>query len=193
MHSPSDDKSEITINRREAIKRTAMLLGVAVSSSSIAGCMGADPSKAGTGLDWKPQFLDKTQAQVVSAASELILPRTDTPGAQDVGVPQFIDILYGKFMDEEEKAVFAKGLAQLKSGGFQDQSSDDQATAMTKLASTDSKAGKSFLRKLREMTLLGYFTSEEVCKNVTQYDPVPGKYQACVPMSEVGNVAWSEY
>ena len=154
--------------------------------------MCADRSKVGSGLDWKPQFLNGTQARILNLATELILPRTDTPGAQDVGVPQFIDILYGKYFNEEEKVLLTKGLAQLNSQGFQDKSSEEQTAALKALAMTESETDKAFFAKLREITLLGYFTSEEVCKNVTHYDPAPGGYVGCVPISEVGNMIMSE-
>lgn len=176
------------MNRRDAIKRTAMLLGAAVSSSTIAGCLGEDRSKLGAGLDWKPQFLDNARAKLVSTAAELILPRTDTPGAQDVGVPQLIDVLYGKYMDEAEKKIVTDGLSALAAAGFESQSADEQAATLVNLGKTN----KKFVTKLREAVILGYFTSEEVCKNVTTYDPVPGNYVGCVPISETGKVIMSE-
>ena len=36
-----------------------------------------------------------------------------------------------------------------------------------------------------------YFTSEPVGKNVLHYDPIPGQFAGCVPISEVGNVSWT--
>jgi gluconate 2-dehydrogenase gamma chain len=188
MKSPTDSNSSLTINRRDAIKRTAMLLGAAVSSSTIAGCMGEDRNKLGAGLDWKPQFLNNTHAKLVSAASELILPRTDTPGAQDVGVPQLIDVLYGKYMDDAEKKTVSDGLSALDAAGFGSQAADEQTATLVALGKTN----KQFVTKLREAIITGYFTSEEVCKNVTSYDPVPGAYVGCVPISETGNVIMSE-
>lgn len=186
--SPMEQNSSPTMNRREAIKRTAMLLGVAVSSSTIAGCLGEDRGKLGAGANWKPLYLNKTQARLVSTASELIFPRTDTPGAQDVGVPQWIDVLYGKYMSPGNKAVFTKGLADLDSTGFQEKSNAGQIKAMQNLGKSD----REFIQILRDLTFTGYFTSEEVCKNVTTYDPVPGAYHGCVPISVTGNVVMSE-
>jgi gluconate 2-dehydrogenase gamma chain len=176
------------MNRRDAIKRTAMMLGVAISSTTVAGCLGEDRNKLGTELNWKPQFLNKAQAKLVSVASELVLPRTDTPGAQDVGVPQLLDILYGKYMTVEEKSTFSKGLGELQKLGFQDKSADDQTATMVTLG----KSNRKFITQLRGAIIAGYFTSEEVCRNVTKYDPVPGAYVGCVPISETGNVIMSE-
>ena len=43
-----------------------------------------------------------------------------------------------------------------------------------------------------ELTVLGYFTSETVGKTVLHYDPVPGRFEACIPLAEVGNRAWTK-
>jgi hypothetical protein len=44
---------------------------------------------------------------------------------------------------------------------------------------------------MREATILGYFTSEEVGRKVLHYDPVPGRYDPCVPIGDVGSVVWT--
>jgi len=47
-----------------------------------------------------------------------------------------------------------------------------------------------FLFNIRSLALFGYFTSEKVGKEVLNFDPIPGKYVTCVPVSEIGN-AWT--
>ncbi len=47
-----------------------------------------------------------------------------------------------------------------------------------------------FLIMVRSLSLLGYFTSEQIGKEVLSFDPIPGGYQACIPVSEIGN-AWT--
>ena len=44
---------------------------------------------------------------------------------------------------------------------------------------------------VQELVITGYFTSEQVGKTVLHYDPIPGRYDACIPISEVGNVNWT--
>jgi hypothetical protein len=53
------------------------------------------------------------------------------------------------------------------------------------------EAPTHFFRRVKELTLLGYYTSEAIGKNVLSYDPLPGVYVGCMPVSEVGN-AWNE-
>lgn len=47
-----------------------------------------------------------------------------------------------------------------------------------------------FLFSVRYYTLFGYYSSEKVGTEVLNYDPVPGVYQGCIPLEDVGN-AWS--
>ena len=48
----------------------------------------------------------------------------------------------------------------------------------------------SFLFSVRYYTLFGYFTSEQIGKEVLNYDPIPGRYDPCVPLDSIGN-AWT--
>ena len=43
------------------------------------------------------------------------------------------------------------------------------------------------LIELRNLLLLGYFSSEKIGKEVLTFDPIPGQYRSCMPVSEVGN------
>lgn len=54
----------------------------------------------------------------------------------------------------------------------------------------DSFALYKFLFTVREFALLGYFTSERIGKDFLVFDPVPGGYKPCIPLSDVGN-AWT--
>jgi gluconate 2-dehydrogenase gamma chain len=48
------------------------------------------------------------------------------------------------------------------------------------------KGSKPFIVELKELTLLGFFTSEPGATKVLQYNQVPGPYKGCVPLAEVG-------
>ena len=59
MSSVDEKNPALMMNRREAIKRTAMMLGAAVSASTIAGCMGGG-SEATAGANWTPPVPDQS-------------------------------------------------------------------------------------------------------------------------------------
>src|SRR4051812_3904635 len=88
MNAPTEQTPASGIGRREAIRRAALLAGVALSPQWLTLVDRARP--AAQALHLRPE-----QSAIVSAVADRILPRTDTPGAVDVGVPAFIDLLYG--------------------------------------------------------------------------------------------------
>ena len=89
------------MDRREALKRTAWLMGGAVSAPAIMGILKGCTAKPT--IDWKPVFLSADQGVLVSQVSEIIIPKTDTPGAKDVGVPGFIDQIVGECYAKEDE------------------------------------------------------------------------------------------
>lgn len=187
------------MSRREAIKRAALFLGVAISPSLLSGVLQAQTAAGASAASGaKPAYLTVKQFATAGAVAERILPRTDTPGALDVGVPAFIDLMYGKFMSGDERMTFAAGLADVESAslaahrtGFGELSPERQDGLLLKIAEGALKE-KAFFKQIKEVTVLGYFTSETVGKTVLHYDPVPGRFDACVPLSEVGNKAWTK-
>ena len=79
------------MDRREALKRTAWIMGGVVSAPAIMGVLKGCVAKPT--IDWKPVFLSEDQGILVSEVAEIIIPKTDTPGAKETGVPGFIDLM----------------------------------------------------------------------------------------------------
>lgn len=52
------------------------------------------------------------------------------------------------------------------------------------------KMSPHYFTMMKQLTLLGYFTSEIGCKQALRYNPVPGKYEGCVPYKK-GDKAWA--
>ena len=194
MSSLPDFSSSTDLTRREAIKRAAIFFGVALSPSIVRGALEAasNPLPPPTGNP-----LSATQRAVLSAAVERILPHTDTPGAIDVGVPAFVEVLYGSYFTSDERLQLERGLKRLDEisqsahrRSFVEASAEQQDDAVRSLAGSTDAADKLCFQQLRQLTLVGYFTSKPVGTTVLQYDPVPGRYQGDIPLSEVGKSAW---
>lgn len=196
MNSSSDcDARPGMIGRREAIKRAALVLGAALSPSILAGALQAQA--AGPQPAPAPRYLSAQQFAVVGAIAERLLPRTDTPGAKDVGVPAFIDLMYGEYLSPDEKPLLASGLADVDQRSvaqyrrdFAQLGAAEQDELLKAIALASAKE-KAFFPLIRELVVTGYFTSEPVGKSVLHYDPIPGRYEGCIPLSEVGNVSWT--
>ncbi|MEM9830170.1 MAG: gluconate 2-dehydrogenase subunit 3 family protein [Bacteroidota bacterium] len=188
------------MNRREAIRRASYLMGSTLSAPAILGVMkGCIPQRE---LNWQPAFLSEEQATVVSEVAERIIPATDTPGAKDVGVPEFIDRMMNEIFPEEDQQQFVAGITQLEemsqseySDGFIDLQPEQMDTLLTKLE-TEAQENKQedvkpFFRTMKELTLLGFCTSEAGATQVLQHVPVPGRYEGCISVEEAGGRAWA--
>jgi gluconate 2-dehydrogenase gamma chain len=188
------------MDRREAIKRTALLMGGLVSAPAIMGVLNGCTSKPG--ISWKPEFLSAEQATLVSQVSDIIIPKTDTPGATDVGVPSFIDLILKDVYAKEDQDRFTSGLQAFDEGAkkeygdsFTDLDEEQQMAFVKKMhdealqteRNTSPAPKRPFILMMKELTMLGYFTSEVGATQVLQYDPVPGAYKGCIPVSEAGN------
>src|SRR5688572_28518030 len=198
------------MNRREAIQRTALALGYAVSGPALLGVLKG--CKAAPDLNYTPQFFTKEQALVIAELAEIIIPKTNTPGAKDVGVPAFIDTMLKEVYPQADQARLIKALSDFDADAqaaygdsFALCKKDDQLALVKKHhdeALAKSKDGtsfgwwrkgcgaKPFVLEVTELTLLGFFTSEAGATQVTQYNQVPGPFKGCVPLAEVGK-AWA--
>ncbi len=199
----------LNMERREAIKNTVLFLGYSVSFTALSETFIA--CNKAVSVDWEPVFLSKAQANTISEITETILPKTSTPGAKDLGVPQFIDKMLKDLLSEEDQKgfiadldTFEKDCKAANGKAFVD---CDQAQREAYLLKLDKAAAKppssfwgistvakpepvAFFRSLKGLTLMGYYTSEEVGLNILRYDPVPGEYIACMPLE--GQNSWSE-
>lgn len=188
------------MNRREALQRAGLVLGYAISAPTLAAVMNG--CKAKPELGWQPSFLNADQAAIVSEVAEIIIPKTDTPGAKDAGVPGFIDVIVKDCYKKEDQDNFLKGLADFDKGAkdaygdaFLDLDPAQQTEYVTKVHADAVAASKEegysdkprlFLHTMKELTVVGFFTSEPGATQVLQYVAVPGAYKGCIPLSEVG-------
>lgn len=187
---PPAEPAGTTIGRREAIRRAALLAGVVLSPEWLTFVAKARPLA-------QARYLAPAQAAIAGAIAERIIPRTDTPGAADVGVPAFIDLLYGEFLTEAERQLLTRGLADVEAAAsahgasFQTLAPERQDELLRGIARAEEGRDQSFFSLIRSATVAGYFTSEEVGRNVLHYDPVPGRYDGCLPIDEVGRRNWT--
>ncbi len=104
------------MNRRQALKSIGVAAALPLSPSElslIGRATHAHLQAEGGGDRYVFQCLDSEESEILSAATELILPETDTPGARSAKVPEFIDaVLIGWFQDVERQH-FLRGLHDL--------------------------------------------------------------------------------
>jgi len=191
------------MNRRELLQRVAWLMGGAISAPAVLGVLnGCSAKKEET---WQPVFLSKEQGAVVAEVAELMIPRTDTPGAKDAGVPAFIDTMLKDVYEDADRQRFVTGLkafddaARTAHGkGFVElpkaqqtelvrKSHDDALATELALETRPAYLERPFILMTKELTLLGFFTSQVGATQVLQYAAVPGGFKGCVPLAQAGN------
>lgn len=189
------------MERREALKNTLLIAGYTVSASTIASLWSAcSPKKAA----WTPQVMSASQATTLAAIADCILPATATPSATSVGVDQFIDGFVAEVFSADARKEFTDGLDSLdkqcadKNGKtFADCSGDQQHDFLSGLDKDSAglpphawgmDVGKTgaltFYRNLKSLIVRGYFTSQEIGKNYLLYNPIPGAYHGCIPVTD---------
>ncbi len=199
------------MKRREALQRAALVVGYAITGPALTGVLNG--CKAVPELPFKPEFFDEDQALLISILCEIIIPRTETPGATDAGVPMFIDQILKTCYSKEGQETFIKELTAFDEGARKIygkafvacnseerieyfRSIHDEAVKNTtsRYASgfwnAAAPESKPFILELKELTLVGFFTSEPGATQVLQYSPVPGPYKGCVPLADIGK-AWA--
>jgi hypothetical protein len=191
------------MNRRELLQRVTWMMGGAISAPAVLGVLSGCSAKKEAA--WQPLFLSKEQGALVAEVVEIMIPRTDTPGAMDVGVPAFIDTMLKDVYTQEDRDRYVSGLqafdeaARRQHGKPFMELSKAQQTEMVQ-AFNDAAAAEElsfdpppktlrrpFILMTKELALLGFFTSEPGATQVLQYAAVPGGFQACVPLAQAGN------
>lgn len=187
------------MDRRDAIR----LIGSAAAIPALAGfdadrlwAIGASTHLRAAG--GAGAVLTALQLETVATIAEHILPRTDTPGARDAGVPEFVDLLLAEWYDDGERAAFLEGLAAIDASAraagaasFTALAAPAQITLLQALDAaatrppvsgpgTPGSAEQTYAR-LKGLTLYGYFTSKPVMTSVLKTNIWPGRYDGCVP------------
>jgi hypothetical protein len=98
---------EPRMNRREVLQRVAWLMGGALSAPVVLGVLNGCSRKPDASA---PLVLDESQRALIAEVAELIIPRTDTPGAKDAGVPRFIETMLQDAFSTEQQQAFISGL-----------------------------------------------------------------------------------
>jgi len=190
------------VNRRELIKWASVALGTGLSASL------QQALAAGVDSTGKHDFFTVEQATMVSVISELIIPTTDTPGAIAAGVPDFIEAMVADWYTAGEREIFMMGLAQLDKHCltqyktvFSHCDAVQQSSALS-WSETQSKhyrgadllgsmgSDAPFFTKIKELTVLGYYTSKIGATQELRYNPMPMAYNGDVNFSDLGR-QWS--
>ena len=184
--------TKLDTNRRETIKA---LLAIS-AAGALAACK-AKPGEADVSPvpDTNEAFLTASEYGLLTVIAQTIIPRTDTPGAGDAGVPDMIQSLLTQWSDDTIRVYWRAGLSEIDRALGPDFVKMPEADRHSVLEGFDSqvfaKAIKSRFYKDMKRSIVGaYYMSEAGATEELHYDPVPGDFRGCVPFSEIGK-AWA--
>lgn len=188
------------MDRREALKRVGLLLGGTVISSQLflTACRTEQDSDGENGP------FTQSDIDLLDEIAETIIPETDTPGAKAAGVGSFIAMMVPDCYSSKNQDNFRKGLEKIRAN-FQKEYNHTFMNAPVEerrafLNDLDSEMNtynqirhdddpEHYFKIMKELVLLGYFTSEIGCTEALRYVQTPGSYEACVDYVE-GKKAW---
>lgn len=171
------------IDRRELISEMLVLIGAtAVPSSSVAALVHrAAPAGANV------RFLRPAEMVLLREMAEAMIPRTDTPGAKDAGVPEFIDGLMIDWAGDGARAQLRRAISDYRNlVSARGKSPVERLEAMEDLdrrsfAAPAGDVGADAYRWLKRIVFLAYRTSEAA---FTSYVPNPGRYRGDLSRAE---------
>ena len=143
--------------------------------------------------------LTGNQEELVAEICEAIIPKTDTPGAKELGVPKFVLVMIDDCASKEDQAAFIKGLdsidafAKEKIGkSFMEGSPKEREDILASIdgkKDTTSPEVENAFGSIKGLTIWGYTGSEYVMTNYYKYEFVPGRFHGCVPVSTTPTAA----
>jgi hypothetical protein len=135
--------------------------------------------------------LTPAQRALVTGIADTIIPRTDTPGASDVGVTEWVDLIVAEYYSADVRTPFVDGLdaidAQVRASrgrAFAELGADAQREVVASLdAPADRRTPEArAYSRLKSLVVHGYFTSERVQRDVLHTQMFHDRFQGAADM-----------
>lgn len=203
------------IARREAIKRVSVLLGGVAfvgGSQLLTACAGDRPPTAdstqvavkgpapiGTFSVEDQQWLDEV--------ADTMLPTTaKSPGAKAAATGPFMALMVTDTYTPDDQQIFRDGMTKLEEAckakhgaGFMAATPEQRTALLTELDKEQFEFQKTrkdqpqhYFRMMKELALLGFFTSEIGYTKAMRYKETPGQYEPCLPYTK-GETSWASH
>ena len=199
------------MDRRKVLKKIGCGSAAIVVSPQIINMLHSCKSNVN---EYSPFFFTGDQYQFVSKIMELIIPKTDIPGAIELKLPEFLDNYIVVVMNQNDKETILRRtnnfikliLNETKKNGSMEINSNDLNTQLKKyLLASDKQiesweeAPKSqelevynYLIQIRSLTLNAFRLNEYIGEKVLAYDPIPGERKVCLDLKKTtGGKRWS--
>ncbi|QLE00888.1 gluconate 2-dehydrogenase subunit 3 family protein [Galbibacter sp. BG1] len=98
------------MDRRKALRNIGLTTGFVVASPTLLSMLQSCTEDKAT---WTPTFFTEEEGVVLTNIVDIIIPKTDTPSASEVNVPQFLDQYVLEVETEEAQKEYRKKMAGL--------------------------------------------------------------------------------
>jgi hypothetical protein len=188
------------MKRREALQNVALLLGGTIIGGQLFLSGGCKPATAQVADLFTPEKINW-----LSELAETILPATSTPGAKEAGVGEFIPVMVRDCYTPEQQQIFLNGMATIEKLSNEkyknpfEKITPEQRTELLVSLDKEQKEYQDTKKKedpehyfklMKQLTLLGFFSSETGSTKALRYVAVPGRYDGCVDYKK-GDRAWA--
>ena len=187
------------MNRREAIARMVAITGTMAVGAEffLTGCRHPDAIK-------RTEAFAPTELALLDEVGETIIPATSTPGAKAAGVGPFMAMIARDCYDDATYSSFRSGLGKIDAAcqkrygkSFVAASASDRTALLNELDKEQRKYMQErkrtdpihYFKLMKDLTLLGFFSSEVGAKSAMRYVESPGSFDGNVTYKK-GDRAW---
>jgi len=183
------------MDRRKALSITTTIIGGTIIGSEmfLSGCSVEE--------NLSKLFTDK-DLSLLDEIGETILPESDrSPGAKSAQIGTFMQKMVIDFYKPEEAKIFKSGLRKITEASELEYGENfltitpaqrqDLLTEFDRIARSDAEnETPHFFAMMKQLTIWGYFSSEVGATQALRYNPIPGRYDGCIPYHP-GDPAWA--
>jgi hypothetical protein len=216
-----DQIPQTTPTRRDVLQLvTALLGGAALAGGERVLAISFDDGAMAVAAEQGTSLFTAVDVAVLDEIAETILPETSTPGAKAAKTGAFMALMATEAYDAHQQQVFRAGLGQVDEACRQAhgvaflQATPAQRLAVVEALDRDQKAAMDaripartnrapaapaapdepahYFRMMKELALLGYFTSEIGYTKAMRYRESPGRFDPCAPHAP-GDKIWASH
>ena len=162
------------MERRTAIKQVLIFAGgMALVPSFLKGAGRAS-------IQTKNLDISAEQEKLLGEIAEIIIPKTTTPGAKDLGLHLFVLKMIDDCYEKTVQQKFMNGMKTFE--GLDADALRQQVIAVNSGNTGIAEDTKSFYKLMKQQTINGYMNSKYVMTNLVVWELIPGRYNGYFPV-----------
>ena len=171
--------------RREVLQGLIVSIGGATALTACGGVANVLSTRPGSAA----RFYTSEEYVLVTRISDLIIPRTETPGAVDANVPGYMDGLMTDWANNETKNAHRSALRQIKveldrraSGNFLEASGSEAEQSLVSFdaAAFEQDGDASGYKRMKGYVSQSYFATEDGATEELKWVAFPGRWDPSV-------------